>query len=164
VSVAENAAFEAGLKVTLMVQFAPAARLVPQVVVSLKSAVPLSETDEIETAVLPALVTVTDCAALVVPKVTEPKAREVALSETCEAPVPVRATDSATPPAVKVIAAEAAPIAVGVKVTTTVHAPPAAREAPQVVVSVNSAAFVPVIASEARATDAVELALVRVRV
>ena len=58
-----------GLKVTLMVQFAPAARPVPQVLVCAKSPlfVPLSAIELMESAKLPLFVSVTVCAALTVP-------------------------------------------------------------------------------------------------
>jgi hypothetical protein len=61
----------AGLKVTLMVQFLPAATLLPQVLVCAKSEalVPVKETPTPVKAVVPEFVTVTVLAALVVPTV-----------------------------------------------------------------------------------------------
>jgi hypothetical protein len=60
-SVAVNAAFEAGVNVTVAAQLAPAASVVPQVEVLVKSfePVPVTLTDVIESDVAPALVMVT---------------------------------------------------------------------------------------------------------
>ena len=54
-----------GLKVTEMVQFAPASKLVPQVLVSVKS--PLAVMLEIGIGVSPGLLSVTVCTPLLVP-------------------------------------------------------------------------------------------------
>src|ERR1039458_9363873 len=58
-----------GVTLTLMTQLAPAARLDPQLLVSLKSAtlVPASATPLMRTGTLPVLVTVSDCTAERVP-------------------------------------------------------------------------------------------------
>ena len=71
-SVAAKLAAAAGVKVTEMEQFAPAASELPQVLVSLKSFgfVPAMVMPLMESAVLPVLLSVTLCAALVVPVVT----------------------------------------------------------------------------------------------
>ena len=83
-----------GLKVTDTVHEAPAARELPQVLVSLYPVGALIE--EIDAAALPVLVTVTDCAALEELTVWLPKESEVgdALSVAVAVEVPV--PDSAT--------------------------------------------------------------------
>src|SRR5260370_354279 len=65
-----------GVKVTLMLQLAPAATELPQVLVSAKS--PLAEMLVRLSEALPVFESVTDCAALVVPTVWLAKASEVA--------------------------------------------------------------------------------------
>src|SRR5439155_5732530 len=66
-----------GVKVTLMVQLAPAARLEPQVLVSAKSAASAPETAMLEIArlALPVLVSLTLWAELAVPAISAPSAR-----------------------------------------------------------------------------------------
>ena len=73
-----------GLKVTAMLQCAPAATELPQVLVCVKSFAlePVTLMPEIVSAALPVLVSVTLCAALVVPVAWLAKARLVGLSET----------------------------------------------------------------------------------
>src|SRR5260221_6529155 len=60
-----------GVKVTLTVQDAPAARVVPQLLVCAKS--PVAENEETDAAVPPVLLTVTACEPLVEPTVWLPK-------------------------------------------------------------------------------------------
>jgi len=81
-----------GLKLTEMVQLAPAATAVPQLFVWLKSPglVPLILMDEIESDVAPLLVSLTVFAAVFVPTLTEPKLKDVGLSCTT-VPIPVKA-------------------------------------------------------------------------
>jgi len=69
--VAAKVAADVGANVTDMAQFAPAARVVPQVLLWLKLAAPLpvSEMPEMASAALPVFVSVADCDALVVPAV-----------------------------------------------------------------------------------------------
>src|SRR5580698_2269131 len=106
-----------------MVQFAPAARAVPQLFAKPKAEAlaPVIAMLEMETAVAPVLVIVTDCEALVVPTGTLPKAREVADRETAPPPplppVPVRETVCGEPVAlsVMVMAAVMAPAVTGPK-------------------------------------------------
>jgi len=155
----------AGVNVRVAVHLAPAARVAPQVVVLVKSAAlaPVIASEVIERAMVPALAMVRVWAALAVPVFTLPKAKDVALRVTGEAPEPVNATDSARPAAVKVVAAERAPVALGVNVTVTVQLPAAAILVEQVLVFEKSAAFVPVIASVPRVSGDVP-ALVMVSV
>jgi len=130
------------LKVTLIVQLAPAATLVPQLLVSPKS----SETSILETAraAVPLLVNVTVCGALVVPTACDPNESEVGekLAEAVGAsPVPVRWTSCevllvALSVIVKVPVR--VPAAVGVQVTLIVQLAPAFTLLPQLFVSPNS--------------------------
>src|SRR6202007_1156019 len=90
-----------GVKVTLMVQFAPAARELPQLSVSEKS--PLAEILVIVKVAVPVLVSVTAFAALLVPTVWLAKVSEVgerlATGAEPAAPVPVRLADRGLPEA-----------------------------------------------------------------
>src|SRR5205807_9410601 len=109
-----------GVNVTLMVQLAPAATDVPQVLVCMKS--PLATMLVTLSATFPVLFSVTDCATLVVFRFCLPNVW--LLGERLApgaAPVPVRLTDCGLPAAlsVMVIAPVRVPVAVGVKVTGT---------------------------------------------
>src|SRR5260370_9051623 len=90
-----------GVNVTLMVQLAPAATELPQVLVWAKS--PLAETLVRFSEALPVLESVTDCAALVVPTVRLAKASEEAERLTtgagAAAPLPGRITGCGLPDA-----------------------------------------------------------------
>src|SRR5258708_19868731 len=127
-----------GVNVTLMVQFAPAATELPQVLVWAKS--PLAETPVRFSEALPVLESVTDCAALVVPTVWPAKASEEAERLTtgaeAAAPVPVRLTDCGLPEALSVMLRVPVrlPDAVGVNVTLMVQFAPAATELPHALV------------------------------
>jgi hypothetical protein len=80
-----------GLKVTEMVQLAPALTEVPQVLVWEKS--PLAVMLEMVSEALPVLVRVTVCAALLVPSIWAAKVREEDDKLTADAvPVPVKLT------------------------------------------------------------------------
>jgi hypothetical protein len=81
-----------GVKVTLIVQLAPAATLAPQVLVWAKS--PLAATLEMFRAALPVLVSVTVCGALVVPTFVPVNVRVVGarLTTGASCPVPVSGT------------------------------------------------------------------------
>ena len=98
-----------------MEQFAPAARLVPQVFEKTKedALVPPTTMLEIDSAVPPVLVMVTDCEALAVPIACIPNAKLVAESKTAGGarPVPVSET----------VCGE--PVALSVMVTVAVNAP-----------------------------------------
>ena len=89
---------------------------------------------------VPLLVSVTACAALVVPTTWLPKLRlvveRVAAGPVVVAPVPLRLTVCGLPAALSVIerVPERVPVAVGVKVTLMVQLAAAATEAPQVLV------------------------------
>lgn len=127
-----------GVKVTEIVQLAPAATLVPQLCVSAKS--PEAAIDAMVRAALPELVSFTVCAALVVPSVCEAKVRLVGERVTVGAvttgvsPVPLKVTVCGEPVALSttVIAPALIPVAVGVKVTETIQLAPAAKLTPQV--------------------------------
>ena len=130
-----------GVNVTLMVQLAPAATELPQVSVSAKS--PLAEILVIVKVAEPVLLSVTVCAALVVPTVWLAKVIEVAerLAVVVGAvPVPVRLTVCGLPEALSVMLKVPVriPEAVGVNVTLMVQLAPTATELPQVSVSVKS--------------------------
>lgn len=123
-----------GVKVTLMVQLAAAARVAPQVVVLAKS--PLMPMLAMFSVAPPLLVRVTVCAALVLPTFCEVKVSVVGLGDTPGAkPVPLRAADCTTTPLLTTVTSPVrAPLAVGVKLTLTVQVAPAAKVHPQVVV------------------------------
>jgi hypothetical protein len=147
-SLAVRAARTVGRKVTLIVQLAPAARLLPQVLVCAKFdlLVPVMEMLEIVMVAVPVFVSVTVRAALVVLIAWEPNEMDASDSEaTGPAPVPDRATACGLPVALSLILSVAVrlPTAVGRNVTLTVQLPPAARELPQVVVREKFDAFVP---------------------
>ena len=136
-----------GVKVTLIVQLAPAAKVEPQVVVRAKSPafVPVKEVTIEVRLVVPMLLRVTTWAELVVPATWLPKVRLPGARVT-PVPVPVRATVCGLPEALSVMKSEAVrePIALGLNVMLKVQLSPTARVAPQVVVRVKSAALVPV--------------------
>ena len=135
-----------GVNVTLIVQFAPAARLVPQLLVSAKS--PLAVMLEMFRPAFPEFVSVTCCAALVVPGGKLPNVRldgERAATGAAETPVPDRATDCGLPEALSATesVAERGPFATGVKVTPMEQLAPAARLVPQLFDWRKSPGFVP---------------------
>jgi hypothetical protein len=147
-----------GVNVTLMVQLAPAATELPQVLVWAKS--PLAEMLVRLSEALPVLESVTDCAALVVPTVWLAKVSEEAERLTtgaeAAAPVPVRLTDCGLPEALSVMLRllDRVPDAVGVNVTLMVQFAPAATELPQLLVCAKSPLFVPVTAMLVRFSEA----------
>jgi hypothetical protein len=151
-----------GVKVTLMAQFAPAARFVAQLFVCEKSLalVPVIPIEVMARAVPPLFVSVTVCGLLAVPMLWPAKAKlGVFVLAPGTVPVPVRLTDCwllATFPALSVIVTEAVrvPDAVGVNVTLTVQLAPADTLVPQLFVSEKSALSTPVIAIEATARAA----------
>jgi len=130
-----------GVKVTLAVQEAPAARELPQVLVSANGDPAVIE--EIAAAAVPVLEIVTVCAALVDPTVSLPKDSEVGeavrVALPALAPVPDRPTVRVLLVALLATESdpEAEPVAVGVKVTDAVQEAPAARLLPQVLLSPN---------------------------
>jgi hypothetical protein len=135
-----------------MEHFTPAVTEVPQVLVSAKSVelVPVRETLLMESAALPVLVSVTVCAALVVPTSVVKVSGPVAESETTGAgaavPVPVRVTDCGEPAALSASETDAVKVAAdaGVKVIAIEHIAPAATDVPQVLVSAKSVELGPV--------------------
>lgn len=135
-----------GAKVTRTEQFAPAARLKPQVLVWAKSPllVPAIEMLPIDNCPVPLLVRVTDWAELVVPTICPEKISPVGESVTIglrgTMPVPVSANVCGLPEALSVTdnVPVRAPTALGVNVTLMVQLVPAARLMPQVSVSAKS--------------------------
>ena len=126
-----------GVKVTLMAQLAPAARLVPHVLDCAKS--PLAVIPEMASAALPEFESFTCCAVLGVPTSRLEKVSEEGVAEAEGAgarPVPVRVTLWGLPEAssVTLTVPERVPPAVGVKVMLMLQFAAAARLAPQVLV------------------------------
>src|SRR5579864_3794733 len=126
-----------GLNVTLIVQFAPAATELPQVLVSPYCA--LAKILVMLSAALPLLFSVTVCAALVVFSVWLANVKLAGDKLTAgvpAAPVPARDTVCGLPVAlsVMVMVPVCVPVAVGVNVTLIVQLPPAAADVPHVFV------------------------------
>jgi hypothetical protein len=149
-----------GVKVTEMIQLAPAATLSPQVFVWLKSAalVPAIATLVMDSAALPEFETVTVWAALAFVRYWVPNVRLEGVSEICAIPTPVpfRAAVCGEPAAlsVTVIKADRAPAREGMKVTEMVQLAPAPKVASHVLVWLKSDAFVPVTVMPVRVTAA----------
>ena len=137
-----------GSNVTLIVQFAPAATELPQVLVWAKSPglAPVSAMLERLKAALPPLVRVAVKAALVVLRDSLPKERLLGESVAAtKVPAPERLSDWGLPVALSLILTEAdrLPVTVGSNVTLIVQLPPAATELPQVLVSAKSPGLAP---------------------
>jgi len=123
-----------GVNVTLIVQLAPGASELPHVVLRAKSAgsVPVKLMLVILRDAVPKLVSVTDCAVLVVRTGWVAKVRllvdRVALGPE-KNPVPLKAMDCGLPAVLSVMVTEAVrgPLSVGAKVTVMVHLPPDGR-------------------------------------
>lgn len=149
---AERLPMAVGVKVTLIVQLAPAPTELPQVLVWEKSPllVPVTLTLVMLRLALPLLVRTMFWAVLGVLTAWLPKVRpEVERLAVGPEPVPARLTLWIAPArllllSVTVSVAERAPGAVGVNVTLTAQFPPAATELPQVLVCAKSPGFVPV--------------------
>lgn len=168
VRVAASAPLVDGVKTTEMVQFPPAATLVPQVLVWLKlpAFAPARAIEPMVNAMFPLFVTVTVCAALALPTVWPAKVSDVALKvAVARLPVPLSATLCGEPDALSAMlnAAVRAPAVLGENATEMVQLPATATLAPQVFVWLKLLAFVPVSAIEAIANEAVPV-LVRVTV
>jgi hypothetical protein len=138
-----------GVKVTLVVQLAPTARLAPHVFVWAKSPAfaPVKAMLVMLIATEPVLVMVTICGALLVPCGMVPNA--TLAGETVAvgiAPVPERGTVCGLPAALSVNERLAlrVPAAEGVKITLMVQLALGLKLEPQLLVSEKSAAFVPV--------------------
>jgi hypothetical protein len=132
----DRAPAAAGVKVTLIEQFAPAASVVPHAFVSAKS--PLLVMLEIAMASLPVFESVIVCAALVVPTGCAPKFKLVGLRlATGAPPVPASATVCGLPEAVsfRVTLPVMFPVTVGEKLTLMEQLAPVANEEPQLSVS-----------------------------
>jgi len=140
----------AGVKWPWMVQFAPAATLVPQLFANPneEASLPVTAMLVMAKGPVPVLVSVTDCDALVSPGWTEPNERLVAERVTVESerPVPLREIDCGELDAlsVMVMAAVSAPVAAGVKWPWIVQFAPAATLAPQLFANRNEEASAPV--------------------
>ena len=139
----------AGAKWPWMVQLAPAARLVPQLLANSneEAFVPVTAMLVMERAVVPVLVMVTDCELLAEPTVVVGKVRLVAERVTGGwTPVPLSAMVCGELEAlsVMVMAAVSAPVVVGPKWPWMEQLAPAAREEPQEFTNTNEEAFVPV--------------------
>ena len=138
-----------GVKVTLIAQFVPAAKLVPQLFVCEKSpalvpAIPIAPIDSVA---LPLFVSVSVCGLLVVPVFCTEKVKLATLKLAPGAPpIPVSPTVCGLLLALSVIVTEAvrAPAAVGLKETLIVQLVPAAKLAPQLFVCEKSPLFTPV--------------------
>jgi len=141
-----------GSKVTLIVQFPPAATELPQVLVSAKSPVlaPVSAMLEKLSAALPLLVRVAVSVPLLVFMDSLPKERLVGeMLAAATVPVPERLIVWGLPAvALSEMLTEAVrlPLAVGSKVTLIVQLPPAATERPQLLLWAKSPALAPVTA------------------
>jgi hypothetical protein len=152
-SVAVNVPAVVGLNEITIPQFAPIARLVPQVLVS-ENAVAFAPTKlmlVIARAAVPELVSVMLGAVFVVPTVVELKLSVCADSVATGAgvtPVPFNVINCGEPNALseKLNDALSAPIAAGLNTTVTAQDAPAATLVPQVFVWVHELAFVPTIA------------------
>src|SRR6266481_759747 len=151
VTAATRAPPAVGLNVTVIVQFALAARDEPQVLVSMKSPgfVPPGAMLVIARAVPPLFVTVTICDALDTPETVAANVSVFAesIAVGCTWPVPINAMECGFPGASSLITIEAdlAPAAAGVNFTLKVQTALTAIEATQSFVCVKSFAFAPVI-------------------
>jgi hypothetical protein len=138
-----------GVNVMLIVQLPPAATELPQVVVSGKSPglSPVTIKLVMPKRVLPLFVKLTVCAGLLVPTSWLPKVRvEGERPIPGAVPVPVRLSVWGLLAALSVNVTEAvrAPAALGANETVSVHCAEAAREEPQLLLTVKSWGFEPV--------------------
>ena len=139
-SAAVRAPLAEGVNITVILQLAPAPTEVPQVLAWVKSLALAPVTARLVTlkTALPLLVSVTVCAALVVPTDWLAKARlageRLTPAAAVLAPVPERPTVWGLPLALSAMLSVAAraPLAEGLKVTLIVHLAPAATELSQV--------------------------------
>ena len=138
-----------GSKSPVMLQFAPAATLVPHVFVKRNedAFAPVTAMLAIDKVPCPLLVNVTICDAVAVPTAEEPKERLGADRVTAgPSPVPLNAMLCGDPPALSVmmIAAASGPLATGLKCPWMLQLAPAARVTAQEFANVNEEAFAPV--------------------
>jgi hypothetical protein len=147
--VADFAPVDVGWNTTLIVQAFPTATEVPQVFVceNWVGLPPVSVMLVIGTAIDPVFVTVIGCSALAIPTPSFPKGTVPGVTVYVGTiPVPVRLTFCfATPPPLFTFrVAVLAPVDVGLNTTLIVQVAPTASDVPQVLVSENCPAFVPV--------------------
>lgn len=145
----ERLAAEPGVKVAVIVQLAPAASEVPQLLLSPKllAFVPVTEMPVIVSGAVPGFDSVMGNGVAAVLTVVAGKASGLGLSTACGAvPVPVIAADCGEPVALSAteIAALRLPAEPGVNVTEMEQLAPAASDVPQLFVSPKLLAFVPV--------------------
>jgi hypothetical protein len=133
-----------GVKVTLIVQLAPTARVVPQLFVCAKS--PLAVMELIVAELVPLFDSVVDWAAVVEPTTVDANARLAGLALSAgpgAVPVPLSATETAPETSVLTVSVPLRePAAAGLNVTVTVQDPPAAMLVPQVLVCEKSPVIV----------------------
>ena len=162
-SEAVNAPSATGFISTDTVQLAPEASEVPHVVADLMkdaALVPVMVSEVSVTAVVPAFVTVTTCAAVVDPTTVAANVRLAGDNVTSGAatPVPLSVATCGDPAALSAIDSDAvsAPTASGLNSTDTVQLAPTASEVPHVVADFrNEVALVPVIVSDVSVSAAV---------
>ena len=148
----------AGLNATKMMQFAPGARVVPQVLTCVNEValVPEIAIPAISSVVLPALVTVTLFASEVVPTAVDANVRLVPLNvtESSAVAVPLSAAVCGEFVALPATLSDAVftPAEAGLNDTKTVQLVPEASDAPQLFNCWNCVAPVPVIEIEVRVT------------
>jgi hypothetical protein len=143
VSVPVTVPFAVGENVTATVQLAPAAMLVPQVLLAIAKPALVTMLEKLRDT-LWRFVSVTLLAPLVLPTATVPKFKELEERVTGALPVPVRLTVCGLFRAlsVNVSVPVTAPIAVGEKVTPTTQLAPAAILVPQVLLATAKPALV----------------------
>jgi hypothetical protein len=139
VTEADRLPAEAGVKVTVMVQVAPAASEVPQLLLSPKllEFVPVMDMPVIVSGAVPVFDRVVDCVAAAVPTCVPGKVSVLLVSVACGAvPIPLSAAVWGEPEALSTteMEAERLPAEAGVKVTVIRHALSDARLAGQLFV------------------------------
>ena len=147
-TVAVNVPVVAGLKVTVMVQLALAATLLPHVLVWLKElgSVPLMLMATLSSGPVPVFLSVMAFVALEVPVSVLEKASELGLSVAAGAtPFPLKLTDCGDPVALSAMLTDAVsvPVACGLKVTVMVQLEAAATLLPQLLVWLKELGSVP---------------------
>ena len=166
VNVAERWLMLVGLKVTLIVQLAPPATDVPQVLVCAKSPgfVPERAMLEMVSVVAPPFFKVTTCGLLVVCRTCAVNVRAMGVTVTLEVPVPLNAAVCGLDPALSATDTVAlrAPVAVGIKVTVMMQLCFGSTDVPQLLVCAKSVGFVPVMVRLVMVTVLPPLSLVRV--
>jgi len=152
VTAAVSAPVVVGAKCPWMVQFAPGARLVPQLFANTneEAFVPVTAMLVMVSVAAPVLVMVTDWDALDVPTVVAGNVRLVTdrVAEAAARPVPLRVIICGEVIALSmmVTAAVSAPVVVGAKCPWIVQLAPTARLVPQLLAKTNEEAFAPVTA------------------